>query len=93
MSSASRGLAPHEGLESLVDEDGTCKPASIATPWAAGRQVWGPPFPERRQLGIPMFRYLVTSFKWRPKGVSSSGCVNLILASAILKSKLERSQK
>ena len=32
-----------------------------------------------------MFRYLVTSFRWRPKGVSSSGCVNLFLASAILK--------
>ena len=39
------------------------------------------------KLGIPMFRYLVTSFKWRPKGVSSSGCVNLFLASAILKSR------
>ena len=23
--------------------------AGLATPWAAGRQVWGPPFPERRQ--------------------------------------------
>ena len=31
------------------------------------------------KLGIPMFRYLVTSFKCRPKGVSSSGCVNLFL--------------
>ena len=46
------------------------------------------------KLGIPMFRYLVTSFKWRPKGVSSSGCVNLFLASAILKSrKDERSEE
>ena len=43
MSSASRGLAPREGLECLVDEDGTYEPASPATPWAAGRQVWGPP--------------------------------------------------
>ena len=25
------------------------------------------------KLGSPMFRYLVTSFKCRPKGVSSSG--------------------
>ena len=39
------------------------------------------------KLGTPMFRYLVTSFKWRPKGVSSSGRVNLFLASAILKSR------
>ena len=39
------------------------------------------------KLGIPMFRYLVTSFKWRPKGVSSSNCMNLFLASAILKSR------
>ena len=39
------------------------------------------------KLGIPLFRYLVTSFKWRPKGVSSSGCVNLFLASSILKSR------
>ena len=49
MSFASRGLAPREGLESLVNEDGSYRPASTATPWAAGRQVWGPPFPERRQ--------------------------------------------
>ena len=34
-----------------------------------------------------MFRYLVTSFKWHPKGVSSSGCVNLFLATVILKSR------
>ena len=46
------------------------------------------------KLGIPMFRYLVTSFKCRPKGVSSSGWANLFLVSAILKSrKMERSQK
>ena len=37
------------------------------------------------KLGTPMFRYLVTSFRCRPKGVSSFGCVNLFLASAILK--------
>ena len=36
------------------------------------------------KLGSTIFRYLVTSFKWRPKGVSSSDCVNLFLASAIL---------
>ena len=48
MLSASRGLAPREGLECLVDEDGSYRPASTATPWAAGRQVWGPPFPEHR---------------------------------------------
>ena len=46
------------------------------------------------KLGTPMFRYLVTSFKCRPKGVSSFGCVNLFLASAILKSrKDEESEK
>ena len=46
------------------------------------------------KLGTPMFRYLVTFFKWRPKGVSSSGWVNLFIASAILKSKEdERSEK
>ena len=46
------------------------------------------------KIGTPMFRYLVTSFKWRPKGVSSSGFVNLFLASAILKSrKDERSEE
>ena len=39
------------------------------------------------KLGIPMFRYLVTSFKSRPNGVSSSGCANLFLESAILKSR------
>ena len=39
------------------------------------------------KLGIPMFRYLVTSFKCRPNGVSSSGCANLFLKSAILKSR------
>ncbi len=39
------------------------------------------------KLGIPIFRYLVTSFKCRPKGVSSSGCVNLFLAFDILKSR------
>ena len=37
------------------------------------------------KLGSPMFRYLVTSFRCHPKGVSSSGCMNLFLASAILK--------
>ena len=36
-------------------------------------------------LGIPMFKYLVPSFKCRPKGVSSSGCMNLFLAFAIPK--------
>ena len=40
---------PREGLDCLVDEDGSYRPASAATPGAAGRQVWGPPFPERRQ--------------------------------------------
>ena len=42
-------MAPREGLGCLVDEDGPYWPTSTATPWAAGRQVWGPPFPERRQ--------------------------------------------
>ena len=37
------------------------------------------------KLGIPIFKYLVTSFKWRPKGVSSSGCANLVFISFILK--------
>ena len=37
------------------------------------------------KLDIPMFRYLVTTFKCRPKGVSSSGCMNLLLAFAIPK--------
>ena len=50
MSPASRGLAPREGLECLVDEDGPYRPASTATPWAAGRQVWGPLFLERRHI-------------------------------------------
>ena len=35
----------------LAGEDGPYRPAGKATPWAAGRQVWGPPFPEHRQLG------------------------------------------
>ena len=39
------------------------------------------------KLGIPMFKYLVTSFKWRPKGVSASGCANLFFISIILKSR------
>ena len=34
----------------LVGEDGPCGPTCRATSWAAGRQVWGPPFPERRQI-------------------------------------------
>ena len=42
------------------------------------------------KLGIPMFRYLVTFFKWRPKGVSSSGCANVFVESAILKSRKGR---
>ena len=33
----------------LVGEVGPYRPAYSATPWAAGRQVWGPPFPEHRQ--------------------------------------------
>ena len=32
----------------LVGEDGPYRPACRATPWAAGRQVWGPPFPEHQ---------------------------------------------
>ena len=52
MSSASRGLAPREGLECLVNEDGSYRPASSATPWAEGRKVWGPPFLERRHSGL-----------------------------------------
>src|SRR4051812_46762620 len=42
---------PREGLESCVDADGPYWASIRATPQAAGRQVWGPPFPERRQLG------------------------------------------
>ena len=42
------------------------------------------------KLGILIFKYLVTSFKCHPKGVSSSGCANLFLASAILKSRKRR---
>ena len=46
------------------------------------------------KLGILMFRYLLTSFKYRPKGVSSFGCANLFIESAILKSrKDERSEE
>ena len=33
----------------LAGEDGPYRAAGGATPWAAGRQVWGPPFPGRRQ--------------------------------------------
>ena len=33
----------------LVGEYGPYGPARRAMPWAAGRQVWGPPFLERRQ--------------------------------------------
>ena len=32
----------------FAGEDGPYRAAGGATPWAAGRQVWGPPFPERR---------------------------------------------
>ena len=49
MSSASRGLVPREGLGCFADEDGPYRPANLATAWAAGRQVWGPSFPECRQ--------------------------------------------
>ena len=49
MSSALRGLAPREVLESCTDEDGPYWATTLATPQAVGRQVWGPPFPERRQ--------------------------------------------
>ena len=42
MSSASRGLAPREGLECLVDEDGPYRPASPATRRAAGRKSGAP---------------------------------------------------
>ena len=41
------------------------------------------------KLGSPMFRYLVTSFKWNPNGVPSSGWVYLIFASFILKSRID----
>ena len=33
----------------LVGEDGLYGLACSATPWAVGRQVWGPPFPEHRE--------------------------------------------
>ena len=36
---------PRECLGCLVDEDGPYMPTSTATPWAAGRQVWGTPVP------------------------------------------------
>ena len=49
MLSAPRGSAPREGLECWVDEDGPYWATGGATPRAAGRQVWGPPFLERRQ--------------------------------------------
>ena len=74
MSSASRGLAPREGLECLVDENGSYRPASKATPWAAGRQVWGPPFPERRQYHIILRNALLCSCVMR-----YSVLMNLIL--------------
>ena len=41
---------PRDGLECLVDEDGSYGPASSATLWAAGRQVWEPLFLERRHI-------------------------------------------
>ena len=36
----------------LVGEDGPYGPTCSTTPWAAGRQVWGPPFPERRHDSV-----------------------------------------
>ena len=42
MSSASRGLAPREGLECLVDEDGSYGPARRATPWVVGSKSGDP---------------------------------------------------
>ena len=44
MSSAPRGLAPREGLECLVGEDGLYWATGRATQQDAGKQVWGPPF-------------------------------------------------
>ena len=67
MSSASRGLDPRKGLECLVDEDGPHMPASSATPWAAGRQVWDP----RSQNGDSSPRAqgaLGLRFEAKPKG-------------------------
>ena len=53
-----RGLAAaakkagREAREGLVSSEATLVRAWLskwATPWAAGRQVWVPPFPERQQ--------------------------------------------
>ena len=41
-------LGPSRGSCVLAGEDGPYQAAAGATPWAAGRHVWGPPFPGRR---------------------------------------------
>ena len=78
---ASRGLAPREGLECLVDEDGPYGPARRSTPWAAGRQVWGPPFPERRQKIISFDLYLNIVFN----DIVLVTCMNLLLVKFMVK--------
>ena len=42
-------LGPSQGSCIIGAEDGPYQAIDGATPWAAGRQVWVPPFPERRQ--------------------------------------------
>ena len=37
----------------FAGEDGPYQAARGVTPWATGRQVWGPPFPEHRQKQLP----------------------------------------
>ena len=47
---------------------GTC--TCIIQRSSSGKVAWYVPV----KLGIPMFKYLVTSFKWRPKGVFIQLC-------------------
>ena len=42
-------LGPSRGSCVIGAEDGPYQAVDGATPWAAGKQVWVPRFPERRQ--------------------------------------------
>src|SRR5215216_7769129 len=56
MSFASRGLAPREGLEFVDVLAGPYQAVDEAMPWATGRQVWVPPFPELRHFVHACFK-------------------------------------
>ena len=66
MSSASRGLAPREGLEACVVGDGPCWALFCAPPQAAGRHDRGVPGPVR-----PIF--INTRLKTLARGQASRG--------------------